>query len=84
MQNKVNKQSDNTDSLSDRQIRELKKLFNEPSEKNTLTLGEFKKVTDNWGEKEPNVTTKRAIEDVRKGKTYKAASVKQLISKLNK
>ena len=84
MSNKVNKQSDITDRLSDKQIRELKKLSDEPSEKNTLTLSEFKKMRDSWRKKEPNAITKKAIEDVRKGKTRKAASLKQLITELNK
>ena len=84
MSNKSIKNSAITENLSDKQIKELKKLANEPSQKNTLTLVGFKKLTDKWRKKEPTKTTKMAIEDVRKGKTYKAASVKQLISTLNK
>ena len=34
--------------------------------------------------KHPNTITKKAIEDVRKGKTRKAASLKQLFSDLKK
>ncbi len=33
---------------------------------------------------EPNAVTKKAIEDARKGKTQKAASLKQLFTDLNK
>ncbi len=33
---------------------------------------------------EPNVLTKKAIADSRKGKTHKAASLKQLFADLNK
>jgi uncharacterized protein YwgA len=33
--------------------------------------------------KDPNVTTKKAIEDARKGKTKKYRNIKELISSLN-
>ena len=33
--------------------------------------------------KDPNATTKKAIEDVRKGKTRKHRNIKELISSLN-
>lgn len=34
--------------------------------------------------KEPNSVTKKAIDDVRKGKTFKAKSLKHLFAELNK
>jgi len=45
---KTSKGADITDSLSDKQAKELEKLASEPDEKDTMTMKEFNKATDKW------------------------------------
>lgn len=45
---KTAKDSDVTDNLSAKQIKELEELSAEPDEKDTMTLDEFNKATDKW------------------------------------
>ena len=45
---KTSKGADITDKLSDDQVKELERLASEPDEKDTITLKEFNKATDQW------------------------------------
>ncbi len=45
---KTTKDSDVTDDLSAKQLKELEELVAEPDEKDTITLQQFNKKTDKW------------------------------------
>jgi len=45
---KTTKDTDVTDNLSAKQVKELEELAAEPDEKDTMTLDEFNKATDKW------------------------------------